>query len=76
MFQSFGLTPSRLAPGSKKCPQAKSGGLGNDFGAYFCKEVLPGIVSVSTQMRFLSFQRVIVGCATLTKGPFRGLNIG
>ena len=45
MFQSFGLTPSRLAPGSKKCPQARSGGSGIDFGAYFCKEVLSGIVS-------------------------------
>ena len=38
MFQSFGLTPSRLAPGSKKCPQARSGGLGIDFGA--CYEFL------------------------------------
>ena len=37
------LTPSPPAPGSKKCPQARSGGLGIDFGAYFCKEVLSGI---------------------------------
>ena len=44
MFQSFGLTPSRLAPGSKKCQQARSGGSGIDFGAYFCEEILLRIV--------------------------------
>ena len=42
MFQSFGLTPSRLAPGSKKCPQARSGGSGTDFRASFDKKVFLG----------------------------------
>ena len=40
MFRSLAHTFTALTPpGSKKCAQARSGGLGIDFGAYFCKEL-------------------------------------
>ena len=46
----FKIPPSKLAPGSKRCPRAKSGGPAIDFRALIDKKVLLGIVKGDTSM--------------------------